>query len=207
MFKYFKYYVKKDYKMLLLNILMVIFATNFGVSSYDNYNLIIMLAFANIYVFVFTVYRVLSIINGDLFDGKQFFTYTLPIKKSDILFARCIYALIYSLTIAFSSIGFIVMKFGRIDDLNELLFVLISQQILNISVFCLSYVISKIVFNSKKIGTLIAFPFIMGYYLLQINMLDDMLGSSIITVSVISIFFSLIFFYFSGNLIDNYYEA
>ncbi|WP_067139779.1 hypothetical protein [Oceanivirga salmonicida] len=214
MLKYFIYQLKNNYKILVVNLLVVVSLTQI-ITEYDNGTTIISLDAITLLLIpgaillglsvMFSFYKAYDIIVGDLFRNTGYFTYTLPIKSYKILFSKILFALFYMNTILVAISIQTALNF-RVDFLNILNLIkdgISPMVIININVFMfLSFIIIMFVFVKVYINS--------RFYAILITTITAIIMTTFIDImiynydvkSIIAIALSCIFVLISGRLLD-----
>lgn len=118
MFKFMKYEIKSQYKVILSLLILCIILNGLLLLKYDNwpseliFGLTILIAFgANLTALIYIIHCY----NGDLYEDRGYLTFTLPLNGNKILTSKIILAMLWFIIISLISGVFVIMAFHNMD--------------------------------------------------------------------------------------------
>ncbi len=226
MLKYFIYQLKNNYKILVVNIVVIaILAQLFkegiimtAVPGPVNPILIPLLLPGTIllgFSIMFSLYKAFDIVSGDFFRNTGYFTYTLPIKSYKILFSKIFFAMFYLITV-FSTFtiqviinvlyyegikGLYLPKLEDIGEIIEGLYYIKGNMFISLAFVIFIFVLVKVYLNSKFYAILLTIAVATIISSLRESIVDLKLYNYNIVLTIY-IIISIILVLIAGRLLD-----
>lgn len=175
MFKFMKYEIKSQYKVILSLLILCIILNGLLLLKYDNWHselifgLTILIAFGlNLVVLIYIIHCY----NGDLYEDRGYLTFTLPLNGNKILTSKIILAMLWFIIISLISGVFVIMAFNNMtipEQVSEFINIFINFKTISLSIILgllstltllviiyFSITLTRVTLKGRRIGKFLA---------------------------------------------------